>query len=326
VAVLTLAACGGGGSGGGANAPAATSPTMAVTSANYVPVANESAAAATDLIDLSGGVGSLVGAQTVATPNWTVLGLSKATEALSRFNFSQQPAVLVGAVLGQQTVACGTGTMTVTVNDANNNRVADQGDSADIVLSQCSDATSGTATNGRMVLTFNAPPPAAFGGTGNTLNVTLAFTPMVVSSVDFTATANGSVHLVSTRTSPGVGSDLIETSAFAMNVVVAGTTYARTLSNFSATVDVTATESTTRFSGIVTSSALNNGSVAVATVTPFVRATSAFFPASGSATATGTSGKTTLTAIDATQVRIDLDANNDGVVEASQTLLWSSII
>jgi hypothetical protein len=324
---MTLAACGGGGGGsdGGANGSAATLPTIAVTSANYVSVANESAAASSDLLDLSTvstDSGALVGAQKSSAPNWTAFGLSKAADALNRLD--PLPAVLVGAVV-TRSLPCNSGTILVSVNDGNGNQVLDGGDSATLVFNNCADPTADTV-NGSLTLGFNAQPTGTLGGSAYTFDATVVFTSLSVASADFKATADGVLRLVSVRTGLTTGSDVLSTPSFAVSVVAGGSTYKRSLSNFSARVDLLGAQTSTSFSGIVSSSALSNGSVAFATVNPFVQSTSALFPASGSATATGTSGKTTLTALDATQVRIDLDANSDGGVDATQTKPWNSII
>ena len=72
---------------------------------------------------------------------------------------------------------------------------------------------------------------------------------------------------------------------------------------------------------------LDAKSVRIETPTPFVRNNSQFYPSSGSALITGAAGaKVRVTAINATTVTIDLDADGNGSYETTVIKLWSEML
>lgn len=85
-------------------------------------------------------------------------------------------------------------------------------------------------------------------------------------------------------------------------------------------------EATTTLAGTITSTALDGGSLTIATPTPFVRAyNTETFPHAGVGVATGANGgKVTVTALSSTTVRVDLDSNGDGTAEATVIKPWST--
>ncbi|MBH2010652.1 MAG: hypothetical protein I8H71_13195, partial [Xanthomonadaceae bacterium] len=129
--VLTLAAasamlvaCGGGSDSAPAATPTPAATQATLTSANYVAVAQESLSSAAYVADASG---LATGAQ------------ASDSEALVRFGQDQlaklprwladAPVQAVGAVQSQTENCAGGGTLTISANDANGNRLVDAGDS-----------------------------------------------------------------------------------------------------------------------------------------------------------------------------------------------------
>lgn len=79
--------------------------------------------------------------------------------------------------------------------------------------------------------------------------------------------------------------------------------------------------------GTLSSSALGGNSVALVTLQAFARNGSDAYPASGQATATGASGaKVLITVIDGATLRIELDADGDGLYEEGTTRSWSELV
>jgi hypothetical protein len=82
---------------------------------------------------------------------------------------------------------------------------------------------------------------------------------------------------------------------------------------------------TTTMNGSMQSQALG-GSVIVSTVTPIVVGDSDNYPRSGAVKALGSAGEVRLTAVSASQVRIDLDADDNGSFESSITDDWDWLL
>ena len=89
--------------------------------------------------------------------------------------------------------------------------------------------------------------------------------------------------------------------------------------------DATAGEATHSVEGQFASTELG-GSVTLTTLAPFVMRDADAYPYAGSVRATGVGGsKLTFTALDETFVRLDVDADGDGIDEFSVTTTWSEL-
>jgi hypothetical protein len=176
-----------------------------------------------------------------------------------------------------------------------------------------------------MTMVFNTQPIGLGSSTGS-LDVTVAMTN--VDMVDATSRlhANGSMRVATTRTAIDTGFDTITTAAFTESNTVGGVSSTRSLKDFSSRTDLLAGQATTNYSGTLTSSALGGNSVIFSSTTAFVTLPNALYPSAGAARAVGaSSGAVILTALNATTVRVDLDANGDGTPETTTTLPWTSL-
>lgn len=317
VTLAVLGACGGG--GGSSDGGVVTGPPLTVSASNYQTVAVESASVVNDMVDSSGltsivgvrgsAMGSVVPVVVRNLPDW----IAKATP--------NRPT-LVGVVQSFD-LPCTTGSIGISLNDANNNNAFDVGESIGLAFNSCN--SLGATVSGSLTMVANSQP-IGLGTAVSSLDVSVTMTQLDMIDATTHLHANGSMRVATTRTAVDTGFDTITTAAFTETNTVASVTSTRTLQNFAARTDLLAGQATTSYSGTLTSSALGGSSVTFGSTTPFVTLPNGLYPSSGVARAVGANGSAAiLTAIDATTVRIDLDANGDGIPETSTTRLWTSL-
>lgn len=317
---VALSACGGGGGGGGSTASAP----VAVTAANASQVASTSYEASSALQGAgSGGVGALTGAvvQTSAT-RVDLMGaiVSQIGNIEPLLSAAPVPAV-TGAQVSASVSCTNGGTVSLSLNDVNNDQQLSTGETASISFSACDEG--GILLNGSLGLTNVtvtgdiATPLAAYS-----LQVTVTASGFTAVENGQTAGLNGG-FVLSQSTSDGV-SFSSSISGTSMQVTEAGVTV--TLTNFQS--DGTSNDSTGAFrlsTNATVSSSVLGGSVTIVTDTPF-QGTAPDYPSSGQATITGANGTTvTLIALDSVNVRLQI--NSDGVPGVDQTIdtTWAAL-
>lgn len=314
-----LVACGGGGGSDPAPPPPPAVAPLTITAANYVAVAQESLSSSTYLVDAAGLV---TGAQISDADVLVKFGQAQASKLPNWL--SSRPSQVTGAVQSYTEQCPGGGTLSITETDVNGNNRADAGDSVSLTASNC--VFQGSVLNGGLFLTINSL-------TGNldtapfSASITLAFTNLSAKSSSSTTTGNGSFELsVNARTSTDQ-SFTLKTKSFAASSIYGGATYSRTLTGYAVSVDLSPPSTKTSVDGTLASSAFESKSVTIGTSAAFVRSTSQAYPASGQATATGANGGLVrITAIDSTQVKIELDADANGTFETSVTKRWDELV
>ncbi|ABM35380.1 hypothetical protein [Polaromonas naphthalenivorans] len=328
--VLTLAAasamlvaCGGGSDSAPAATPTPAATQATLTSANYVAVAQESLSSSAYLANTTGLV---TGAQV------------SDSEALIRFGQDQLPKLprwladapvqAVGAVQSQTENCAGGGTLTISANDANGNRLVDAGDSVSLTANNCS--FEGQLLNGQLTLTINSL-------TGNpdhypySLSVTLGFNNLATQSASLRTVGNGSLALSIDARAANDQSLVLRTSSLNLSSTYGTTTYSKTLTGYATSVELrpagTGFTSTTSVDGTLSSSAFESRSISIATPVSFVRTSGQTYPSSGQLVITGAAGgKIRVTVTSATTVLIELDADANGSYEASTSKLWSDML
>ena len=91
-------------------------------------------------------------------------------------------------------------------------------------------------------------------------------------------------------------------------------------------IDGTVSQTQVTLNGAFTAASIG-GRIQVATVQPVTQLGNDAYPSSGQIVVTGAAGThLRVTALDATRVQLELDANGDGTYEASVVLPWSSIV
>jgi hypothetical protein len=324
---VVLTACGG---GGGGDAPAtgggvAAAPAQAsLDNTNYVAASTEAASSALFMLDAPS---TALGVDSTDANEVIKFGLDQVPSLGSWFKGA---AVATGVVESQTEPCSSGGTITATVTDADNNNQLNAGDSFSITANNCKTSTTASMNGGITI----AVVALAGDLNSNTYNATLKLTYNNLSAVTSTSTVagNGDMTLAASANGLYVRSQSVTSKSFTATATYGSTSYSRSLTNYSATLDMTPNspastfKTTSKVAGTIASTALSNKSVTIATTTPFVRLSTNAFPSSGQATLTGANAaKVRLTAKDATTVLLELDANADGVYETSSTKLWTAI-
>jgi hypothetical protein len=156
------------------------------------------------------------------------------------------------------------------------------------------------------------------GATTATLNGTAALTynevAFATSSTLTVSLRVGSAGLVAVVSAPGYSDTYTMLDGF-----VSGATMFIPLNAAAATVSSSG-------DGNVRVASLG-GRFSVATATPFLQTFAQAYPHQGQLRAAGlNSSAVRVTALSATQVRVDLDANGDGAYEATKDVAWSALL
>jgi hypothetical protein len=241
--------------------------------------------------------------------------------------FEQATPRVVGAQIVETESCSGGGSITTTLDDANNNQDIDAGESARLVANNCVEL--GVRISGTLGVRLDT-----LGGDIESdvysFAATATLESFAVSASGVAATGNGQIRISENSTGVYNQTLTVEVPSLTTSVAIGSDTVTRTGSNLRLTqvrapVGSSYNE-TTSFSGTIVSSALESRSVEVKTVTPFVRSASANYPTSGQATVTGDAGSSArVTAQNATQVLVELDADANGVYESSVVKNWSEL-
>lgn len=338
-----LAGCGG---GGGDSGSPVTSPTaLGISSSNRDDVARSAAAALIglsmpDAIDtVLPAVAAGDRARTLGSAWWPRQVLAAVQAALNGPHIGRQRALSATegqaraqAVLGPFTDNCAvSGTMISTWNDADNTGSLTAGDQVTVAYNSCR-MDPDTTLNGQFEVRYSS--------------VTLGNTPTVVATMTMSnfattegsdqLTINGRIRMEHVQRS----SVLQETTMTAETDVtsqarVAGRSDTQTFQAGFSTLSVVQSDAlppeggfpgrlSLTSQGTVQSSALG-GSFVLSTPVPLVAYFVDDYPRSGNALVTGRNSSLRMTAVSATQVRLDLDSNGDGTVDSSSTVAWSSL-
>ncbi|MGY0197320.1 hypothetical protein ACWA7J_19805 [Leptothrix sp. BB-4] len=261
----------------------------------------------------------------VGTANYQDVAVD-AVQGAVQFASQSSVATLVGALANGTVLCAGGGSVDVSLG-AGGNRILDQvGENATLVFRQC--VQSGYTFDGRLVLGLNAVPTGSVASGSYTIDATLLMTDFSADDGRVRLQANGLLSLRSTRRSAGTGNDTVSTSALALSVTPSGSsTKVYALHGYRADLVLTAGDLLATYGGTLTSSRLGNRSVVFSTTTPFLTVAGGLFPSAGVAIALGSNGsKATLTVLDATRVRLDVDTTGDGTVESTVTRNWAGIL
>lgn len=325
ISLAWLAGCGG---GGGDDAGTPTVPSagpVAISSANYEGVSQKTVAAA-DYVNDSGSLLSL-GAQ-VAPSGGTLVAFSRLTLARLPGVVQKARPTAVGATSTEVLECSGGGSISVVINDANNNQQADSGDSFVATASNC--VEDGATVNGVLRMAISATS-GDLSGTVWSATVAITLQNLRAASAAGSATGNGDMTLTIASTGLETGSLEIRANSLTMSGTVGGVNDTITLSNWrsvsATTLSGGSLRTSTTVTGTLASSALASGTVEVSTPQPLVTLGTSIYPSSGQLLAVGASGsKVRITAQSSTTVLLELDANGDGTYETSVTRAWTTLI
>jgi hypothetical protein len=323
VSALLLAGCGGGSSDAGGGVTTAPS---SITSANAEIVSAQAMNSATSV---SGGAGMgsslLTGVSVdggaVSTPGLVEASLQQLYLALNALPAGN----LVAGVTVTDTAACtGGGSITVTANVADVSKMSN-GDSLTVSASNCID--SGAKFNGGFTATFSNLSGTV--GSASAWSATLAFrfSNFQFEQDGIASSVNGDETLTVNQTAYRTASVGATMSSLRTAVLKNGTKLAdQTLSaaRYSATVSGTTQTYTVDFN--FTDNFKSVGSSYVVTTLSAFKQTGYAYPFQGSMKITASNNSSaTVTALDAANVKIELDKNGDGAVDETVNTTWTAL-
>ncbi len=323
---VALAGCGGGGGGSSTPPPSGS---VTITSANYPVVAQQALSGAFFMVDsasAAGGTPSATGVQASLTASPVQYALAQ----LPRLDlwFQSRPPVAAG-VITTSTVNCTHGgSLSVSVNDANNNSVLDAGDSFTMTMNNCQEGAD--TMKGTLQMTVNS-----LSGNIQTyvfsLGVTLTLTNLEVSNATTKVVGNGSLTETINSRRLYDQTVTVTTPALTLASTVAGSTHTVSLSSYTASQVLAPSgagyTSSVSTNGNIVISDLGSDTLTVATLSPLVRFSTDSYPSSGQLSVADTGGrKVRLTVTNKTSVLIEADADANGSYELSTTKLWSELL
>jgi hypothetical protein len=325
--LLSITACGGGGgSGSSANSPTSVS-SASLDASNQTVASQDVASMALGLFDTSSSVFG------IDSPKESLL-YTEAFSHLDKFpgyvTDSSANPIVAGAVESKNYNCPTSGSYTASVNDADNNSRASNGDTFSITYNSC---VSGSVTlSGTLSFTITALS-GTYGTAPYTLGVSMSFGNFSATSGAYSAALNGAFSVSGSKTGANAFTQTISASSLSASANYAGVTRSRSLSGFSATETRTA-DSTYGYitsymmSGTLSSSGFSGTrSVSFTTPTTFQRRGGATYPYTGVMLITGASNSALkMTTVSNTQVTIELDANGDSIFESNSTVNWNTLI
>lgn len=229
------------------------------------------------------------------------------------------------------TEPCGaSGNVTIELNDADNSGALSAGDSASFSFNACSSG-QGESIDGGLALRVASV-------SGPNISGTLTYNQLRLSTLDASFAINGSVNLVYTeagtlatyRSVVGAGglSTLVTAQMFSDELTLRAGFEQLITSDTAAVAPGTSIPglNTASVNGELTANSLG-GIINVVTVAPFQRYAVDPYPRAGQLTVAGAGGsRLRVTALSATTVRIELDADGNGSYEQSRDVAWSALL
>jgi hypothetical protein len=293
-----------------------------ITASQATPAAGNAFTAAESLNDSAQASSTFVTGVVVSADSPALAGA-----VIDLFTLAQQSRVagtLTGVSVNQTQSCPGGGSISVSGNVANPNTVS-SGDNVTIAATNCS--ISGLTIGGGFNIALNSLTGTVSSTTPWSTRMAITFNGFNVISGTDTALANGDMTLAFSQTDSTHRSFGLSGTALQLALSRSGTQLSsRTLQGYTASATLagsTITQSV-NYTLAGSSTALGQFNVSVKTLTPFVR-TAGAFPASGSLIVSGAASSVTLTAVDATAVRLDYSAKGDGVITSSSTLTWAQL-
>jgi hypothetical protein len=242
------------------------------------------------------------------------------------------------SVISQTELCLISGSMTLTLDDRDNNAQPSPGDVMSLSFVNCQDDVS-TLINGTLVMNIGAisVTPALSSFTG-----TFAFQQLTVIDAGFTSSVNGTMNVVYSETTDAAGSTTthMETAVASSGGLVAQGSTPQFSDTFSYDAGFGSVE--TAFMPASTadmgwSTIVLNGTVNVASLggritllmdaaAPVHEFSDADYPDSGQVTVVGEASRLRLTVMDAVRVRMELDANNDAAYEETKEVTWAQLM
>jgi hypothetical protein len=240
------------------------------------------------------------------------------------------------AVVSQTEPCPGGGSMTITIDDRDNNAVLSAGDSMSFAFSQCREDAS-TMMNGAFAMSIATVSQSA---TTMQLSGAFSFQQLVVVDDGYTSSMNGVMNATYTETLGSTGTTTrLDATVTPGGLVAQGSTPTVndtfTYDEGFVAVAIEFLPSATNIMGWSTTSL--NGTVLVASLgarltlvtdpaNPVHETSAALHPDSGQVLVLGNASRLRLTVLVTDRVRSELDANNDGTYESTKELTWAQLL
>lgn len=341
-----VSACGGGGSDAGVSAQAQL---LSINSTNQQAVSRATATATTALLGAGGGVAG----QSSSADRSTALSVSSvmashggpslASMALymahkvAGTNDGQRSALSAGTartlVIAPISSACSvSGTVTTTINDADNNGTLTAGDTLTLTFNQCHE-TAADNLNGSMAMSLSRL--TIVGDAATALEGTLSMQQLSVSDGVRTASMNGSFSMAFNQLSASQSQVALTVGSGGLNASVSDGGISDSVSFESGfALSMTETDSTTVGGADTASATLNGGFSSTAiggrllleTSVPILQWSTEDYPRAGTLRVVGNASALRVQVLNATTVRLELDGNLDGTYEQSTDLPWTTVL
>ena len=319
-----LAACGGG-SGDTPSSPSGseqgTASAVVLTSSNYVPVARQALASSSYVM----GAGNFSSSTQVNKSQPIVRNIEKSAAKL--INDSQHS--ILKSIEASEGCSLG-GSISGGLDDRNGNNRMDAGDSYFLRFNQCREDDE--ITNGELRFTFHST-----SGNINTelepesypfsLTVTASYANLTTQSNTTRHEGSGSLHLTIQAQSPNERTTVIRTDELRTALTQNGRTTSQVLKNYEGQWSLTPIYETNSVRGTIINSEFDSRTLYVQTPAPFKQDHAQTYPSSGASLITGAAGsQIRVTALDASSVQIELDADGNGSFEIRTVHPWRDLM
>jgi hypothetical protein len=318
---LVLSACGGGSGSIAGPSPVQTSALTPITAAN----ANKAAASGYSANDLIGSSStSVTGVLTGVSIGGTgISAVSPVLKLVKRAVGQGGVQLLTGVTMSE---ACsGGGTVMIDAN-LHNTQTVSNGDTMTLVARNC--VEDGNNMNGSLTIAFSDVSGDFVNTSTGAATMDTRFTGFSIASGSETASIDGDMKIAFRVASASISSITISGKSLQVSEQKAGAAVANmTLADYSLTgnTDGTSTTSTASFTLSGNVNGLGQFAYTVKTIQPFVSVGTAM-PGSGSLIVNGAASSVTVTAVNASSVRLDYSAKGDGTITQSTTLSWSEFV
>jgi hypothetical protein len=312
---LALSACGG---GGGDNTqtvpPPAESTMLSLSASNYQAVAQSAVSSALFL----GGASSVAGGD--ARLMAMAAGTSRRALSAGRL---QKPLAEI-----RDTLPCSQGgSLVLSANDANNNGNFDVGDSFMLDAQACREGDA--VLQGRIGLSVQALT-GVYDSSNFSATLAMTLTGFSAATGNDLIQGDGTLTLAISQTPNGVGEVVLSTPRLTLGGRVDGQAFSTTLvdTRLSLRSEMVAGSARTSISyaSQISGSQFGNKQVTVTTPQALVITGSSDYPGSGQMLVRGQANSVLrITALNATQARLELDAEGDGTYETQAVKTWAEL-
>ncbi len=344
IAALLVTGCGGG--AGGSSGSTSTRASVPITSANQDAVASAALNAtlggtsAASAVPLGAADRAAAASASGAATRWRTRLIDFAVQSAFAplqpgSTIKQAMAARPQTTLTRSDACAAGGSVTVTLNDVDNNQAASAGDSASVAFLQCRPSATELVT-GSVSLTYTS---LAVTATRADVAATLSFANLAAQAPEGAYSINGPVTLSASRQGAVTTSQIV-IGAGGLALAASTPTHSESLT-LGAALTLAATQddaalppnggsaglTTVRIDGAVASSRLAGGTIVISTPVPVKAYTDDPYPREGQIVVSGAANsKLRLTAASITTLRIELDANGDGIYETSVDRPWGDVI